>query len=132
MHNTLTTPILRKFGFTLSLIFIMLFGLLLPLYADKNFPLWPFVIGGVLSAFALILPKLLKFVYIPWMKLGHGLGFINTRIILGVIFFVLITPLGFVMRRFGYNPMTKGYDPQLTTYRKITPAKPIQHMEKPF
>ena len=56
----------------------------------------------------------------------------NTRIILGVIFFVLITPLGAIMRRFGYNPMARGYDKSATTYRRMTPERPIQHMEKPF
>jgi hypothetical protein len=138
MQNTITsqqnlsTPALRKFGFTLSTFFIGLFGLFLPWYWEKAFALWPFILGGILAVFALLLPKLLRYVYIPWMKLGHILGWVNTRIILGIIFFVLITPIGLVMRRFGYNAMARGYDPTLKSYRRVSEQRPIQHMEKPF
>lgn len=80
----------------------------------------------------LILSPLHRYIYIPWIKFGHALGWVNTRIILGLIYFIMITPMGVIMRRFGYNPMARGYDPKINSYRRVIVPKPIQHMEKPF
>ena len=72
--HRLSTTELRKFGLTLSGILMALFGLLLPWYGEKSLPLWPFAMGGLFLLLALLLPKLLHYVYKPWMALGHGLG----------------------------------------------------------
>lgn len=132
MLETLSKSQLRKFGFTLAIVFVGLFGCILPALGHKAFPQWPFILGGVLSACALIIPTRLKYIYVPWMKVGHVLGWINTRIILSIIYFVLITPLGFVMRLCGYNPMARQYDLSLKSYRTPSLQKPASHMEKPF
>jgi hypothetical protein len=57
--------------------------------------------AGVWVALALICPRLLSPLYRGWMKFGHVLGWINARIILGLVFFVMVTPIGLVMRLFG-------------------------------
>jgi hypothetical protein len=73
----------------------------------------------------------LKIIYTPWMKFGHILGFINTRIILGFIFFVMITPMGLVMRLMGKDPMCRKLDGS-ASYRKISASQTKEHMERPF
>lgn len=79
-----------------------------------------------------MLINLMKFLYQGWLKIGHLLGWINTRIILAILFFVLITPLGKILRACGKDPLKKHYDPHLPSYRKIVIPPPINHMEKPF
>jgi hypothetical protein len=128
----LSTNELRKFGFTLTSVFIGAFGLLLPLLFQKAMPAWPFIIGTALLIPTMIKPAMLKFIYTPWMKVGHVLGWINTRIILGVIFFVLITPTGFIRRLLGKDTLGLEFDKKAITYRKYVNAQSIQHMEKPF
>ena len=39
------------------------------------------------------------------MSLGHILGWINSRLILSLIFVVILIPLAFIMKTFGYDPM---------------------------
>lgn len=62
-------------------------------------------IAAVLVLGALVAPSLLRPVYRGWMKLGEVLAWVNTRIILTLVFFLVVTPIGLVMRLFGRSPM---------------------------
>lgn len=130
--ENLTVPALRNFGLTLGFVFIGAFGLLLPLLFSKPLPSWPFVIGTIILIPTMLRPNWLKIIYHPWMKIGHLLGWINTRIILGMIFFALITPIGLIRRLLGKDTLGLEFDKKAKTYRAVVPAQSIQHMEKPF
>ena len=67
-----------------------------------------------------------------WMLLGDGLGWVNTRIVLGVIFFGVITPTGVMFRLLGRDPMRRTFDPSLTTYRVLQVPRPGTHMHRQF
>src|SRR5579885_3511219 len=90
----LDAPGLRKFGFTMAAIIAGLFGAVLPLLKGSASPLWPWIIAAVLAVWATAAPTSLRLIYRPWMKLGGVLGWINTRIILGVVFVLVVVPLG--------------------------------------
>lgn len=123
---------LRKFGFIL-IAGISFLGAGLPFLRHHAAPLWPLAISGVLLVPTLLQPRWLNAIYHPWMKLGHVLGWINTRIILGLLYFVLITPMGILMRLLGKDPMDRGFDKSLASYRKtIATTSDPKHMEKPF
>ena len=62
-------------------------------------------IAAVLSLLSAIAPSLLRPVYRGWMRFGEVLGWINTRIILTLVFFLVVTPIGLLMRLFGRSPM---------------------------
>jgi hypothetical protein len=121
---------LRKFGLTTGGIVAVLFGLLLPWLLTHAFPIWPWIVAGVLGAAALIAPLALGPVYKVWMKFGHVMGAINTRLILGLFYYAVVTPIGMSMRLFRWDPMRRRASGQ--TYRVASRAKPSQHMEKPF
>ena len=55
--------------------------------------------------FALIRPNLLFYPYKAWMKLGYILGWINSRIILGLVFFIVLLPIAIFMKFFGHDPL---------------------------
>ena len=77
---------LRKFGLIFAVFFLLFFGLLIPWIWDKSTPNWVWYVSGTFAAVALVLPVALGPVYRIWMKIGHVLGWINTRIILGLVF----------------------------------------------
>src|SRR5438105_4241668 len=54
---------------------------------------------------ALVAPRALRGIYRLWMRIGEALAWINTRIILTLIFFLVVTPTGLVMRLFGRPPI---------------------------
>jgi len=130
--NAVNTQELRKFGLILSSVFMGAFGFLLPILLEKAIPTWPWIVGVIIFIPTLVKPAWLKVIYHPWMKMGHILGWVNTRIILGVIFFGLITPIGLFRRLLGKDALGLTFDQKATTYRSIIPSQGIKHMEKPF
>jgi hypothetical protein len=74
--------------------------------ASPNVRVTLIAIAAVLLLCAAFAPSLLRPVYRAWMRLGEALAWINTRIILTLVFFLVVTPIGIVMRLFGRSPIT--------------------------
>ena len=130
---TLDNKGLRKFGFTTGAIIVVLFAAFFPWVFDAaRMPMWPWILAGLLWVPALLMPSILRPVYTTWMKIGHGIGWVNTRIILGVLFYTLVLPMGLIMRLFGKDPMTRKLDKTVPSYRKESVSEPKDRLEKPF
>jgi hypothetical protein len=126
---------LRKFGLTTAAIFVVLFDVVGPLIKRTPLdalPTWPLIAAAIFGVPALVYPPSLKPIYWVWMRIGAVLGFINTRIILGVFYFVLLFPLALVLRVSGKANMRAGYDKTKNTYRIPTTPREPQSMEAPF
>jgi hypothetical protein len=130
---TLDNTGLRKFGLTTGAIVVGLFAFFFPWIFDMAaMPVWPWVVAGLLWVPALFIPSVLRPVYSIWMKIGHGIGWINTRIILGVLFYMLVLPMGLIMRLFGKDPMARKVDNSASSYRVKSVEVPKDRLEKPF
>jgi hypothetical protein len=123
---------LRNFGLVFSGGLIVFFGLLLPWIFERPWPLWPWVGAGVFAGSGLLLPEVLRPVFYVWMKLGHALGWINTRIILGLVFFVMFAPIALLLRLLGKDPLHRKLDDEAGTYRVVSNKLSRERMEKPF
>jgi len=126
---------LRKFGFIMGSMFALIFGLIFPWITDKTsqtWPIWPFIVLAVFWTIAVVAPQSLRSVNDLWLKVGNVLGFINTRIILGVMFFLMIFPIGMLLKLFGKDSMDRKLSSETDTYRKITKQRNKEHLEKPF
>jgi Saxitoxin biosynthesis operon protein SxtJ len=122
---------LRKFGLLSGAIVAVLFGLLIPWLANLGFVRWPWYLASGLVAWGLIWPKGLIFVYRPWLKFGHIAGWINTRIILLLLFYLVFFPVGLVMKLVAKDPMRRKKE-ETITYRVISSVRHRHHMEKPY
>lgn len=129
---TLDKAGLRKFGITTGIIVAVLFGLVLPWLFSFAWPRWPWILAAVLIFWAILHPVSLGPVYKGWMKFGLALGWINSRIILAILFYLIFMPLGMVMRTFGWDPMAKKTDKQSNTYRVVAKQDTEKHFEKPY
>ena len=87
---------LRKFAFTVGIVFFLLGGLFL--WKGKSLAPWFIGIGATLLFFGAFFPRVLKPVYFAWMGLALVLGWVMTRVILSVIFYAVITPISLLMR----------------------------------
>ena len=94
--------------------------------------LWAVVLGSLLILLGSLVPTWLAPVHRGWMWVGHVLGWINTRIILGVIFYGLITPIGIVFRMFGKDTMRQSFSDTSSTYRVNRQPRPRSHMKFQF
>ncbi|HHJ19159.1 MAG TPA: sxtJ [Gammaproteobacteria bacterium] len=127
----LTSKELRNFGLIMGGMISLFFGLLLPWLWDRSFPVWPFAVAAVFVAVVLVYPKALAPVYKGWMKVGAVLGFINTRIILGLVFFAVIFPIG-VLMRLKSDPMHRKFDRKATSYRKPSDTPSSESIRNPY
>ena len=136
-HNPDKTE-LRKFGLIFAVFFVLFFGLLIPWIWDKPLiwqmgsPDWVKYVSGTFAGVALVFPAALGPVYKVWMKIGHALGWINTRIILGIIFFILFAPIALMFRIFGRDSMERKLDDSAQSYRKPSHHLARDRMEKPY
>lgn len=130
MQETMSAKQLRSFGLMVGGIFAVI-GLW-PLLFGRSLRLWALIPAAALLFLGMVAPRSLGAVYRMWMKIGHILGTINTKIILSVTFYGLFVPMGFIMRLRGKDPMRRGYDPNATTYRVPSSQRPGSHMLRQF
>ena len=123
---------MRRFGLVSGAIVVGLFGLLLPWLFGRSFPWWPWVVSGVVWGWALLHPGSLRPVYRIWMRIGIVLGWINTWLILGVVFFAVVLPMGVVLRIFGKDPMARKFDGTMGSYRVKSTNPPKDNITRPF
>lgn len=131
-YSKIDTKELRKFGLVMAAALTLIFGLFLPWLFSFDFPRWPWVAAGVFAGLGLLLPIALKPVYWLWMKFAMALGWFNTRLILGIVFYLVILPAGLLMRMLGKDPMARKLDQSMDTYRVASTPTPSSRLEKPF
>lgn len=108
----------RKFGFTVGGAFLVLAGITY----WRQHPTLMMVFGtlaGLLGVAALVAPSALGPVEKAWMGLAHLISKVTTPIFMGVVFFVVITPISALMALFGKRPLRN--DPKATTYWHTRP-----------
>lgn len=123
---------LREFGLTTGAAVVVIFGLFFPWVLDVDWPLWPWIVAAVFWLFALTAPMLLRPVYKGWMRFGLLAGRVMTPLVLGIVFFVLISPMALIRRLRGNDPMKRTLDSDQETYRVKSAKSRREKLEKPF
>ena len=122
---------LRKFGLTVGLAFLVLGGI----SRWRGHELPPLVLctlGTLLIVPALLGPAVLGPVQRGWMRFAEVVGAFNTRLILGLLFYLVFTPVGFLMRLFR-DPMTRSMrDVERSQWvrRKVEPVDPARYQQQ--
>lgn len=122
---------LRAFGLLVGGVFLLI-GLWPTVVRGEALRLWAVALGGGLIVLGLVTPMVLRPVYRVWMKVGHVLGFINTRILLGVIFYGLLTPMGLVRRALGKDTLQRAFAADAETYRVMKSPRHPSHVKHQF
>ena len=65
------------------------------------------------------------------MLLGHGLGWLDSHLILGLIYLVVLQPIAITMRLLGHDPLRRSFKPELDSYRESCVDKTV-NLERPF
>jgi len=123
---------LRNLGLVVSALIAMIFGLLFPLLHRRPIPWWPWALAAPLAAAALIRPALLYYFHVGWNALGKVLGWINTRLILGLLFYAVVTPMGLLMRLLGRSASQRGEAGSRKSFRVESREIPRATFERPF
>ena len=130
-HVEITKKTLRQFGLMVGGVFLFI-GLWPLVWRQEAMRIWVVVPGALLAAAGLVMPGVLKHVYRGWRWVGHVMGWVNTRIILGILFYGMVTPMGMFMKLTGRDPMRRKLEPDTKTYRVMCQLRPASHMKNMF
>lgn len=118
MEKSITKKQLVEFGFLIGFGFPIIIGFILPLIGGHEFRAWTLWIGLPSLILAISRPQLLLYPYKGWIKLGYLLGWINSRIVLGLVYFIILIPIALIMRFFGYDPLRNKKNGNESSYRE--------------
>ena len=119
----------RNFGLVFASVFIIIS--LYPLWFGKNMHFWALIIAFIFFLFAIFLPKALILLNKFWLKLGLFLGAIVSPIIMGMIFFLTVTPTGMIMRLLGKDILNQKINKKIKSYW-IKKIKTVSSMKNQF
>lgn len=123
---------LRNFGLGFGAVVAALFGLLLPWLFSTGLPLWPWYLGACMALWSVAAPMTLRPFYRAWMKFGLLLHRVTTPVVLGVVFYGVITPTGLIARLFRSDPLQRDCKEARDSFRVASCPRPRDHMENPF
>ncbi len=110
---------LRTFGWQVGAVFLLIGGVLAWRWGEVGMLVGVLLgLGGLLLVAGVTLPTMLRPIYKLWMGLALVLGFIMSHVLLAVVFFALVTPIGLIMRLFGHDPLGRRVAPPNGTYWK--------------
>ena len=104
----------RSFGIVFFLLFLILF--LWPLTKGQDVKIWLLIISVIFLGLGLINSKLLTPLNKIWFKFGILLGKFISPIVMGIVFFLVVTPTGLIMRLIGSNLLALKKDNNKNTY----------------
>lgn len=123
-----TVKEVRKFGITFAILTLAIAGFTF----YKGSEIWTWFLGG--SVFFLVtglfVYPVLKPIYVGWMTFAYALGWFNTRLLMGISFYLVFAPTGFLLRVFGKDLLNLRLDKQAKTYwikRTPTAFEPKQY-----
>ena len=131
MNKSATSKELRQFGLMVGGVFVVI-GLWPLVFRGESMHWWAVGPGGILILLGAMLPLVLRPIHAGWMWIGHVLGWVNTRILLGIVFYGLVTPIGVIFRLMGKNSMRTGCTKEIPTYRVVKAPRPRTHMKYQF
>lgn len=131
MNETVGKKQLREFGLLVGTVFGVI-GTWPLVVNGEPVRLLAIGLGGALIFLGSLFPLVLAPLYKAWMWIGHILGWINTKILLAIVFYGLITPMGILFRLSGKKIMTQAFALESPTYRVSRKPRPRGHMKYQF
>ncbi len=119
---------LRNFGLVLAVVILLLWLVFRPALA------WQWLVGieAIVVLAALLLPVILRPVHWLLSKLSLAISKVLNPLILAIVFYLVVTPMGVIMRLFGYDPMAMKREAENGSYRKTADKHTSEHFERPF
>ena len=118
----------RSFGIVFFVIFLIV--ALYPLLNNEDLRIWSLLISAIFLVLGLLNSKLLSPLNKFWFKFGLFLGKVFSPVIMGIIFFLVVTPIGFIMRIIGKDLLNLKFNKDKSYW--IEKTEPKSKMKNQF
>ena len=113
---------LKQFGF-IWMGFVAFFGVIAFFKFDNPSlarGLW--VAAVVVPVVGWVFPRFMRWVFLGMSYLAWPIGFVVSHVVLAMVYYLVLTPIGLLTRLFGYDSMKRGFDSEATSYWSERPA----------
>jgi hypothetical protein len=126
-----TTKELRRFGLVMTLAFGAITALLV--WRGRSSAPYFGALAVLFLVWGLALPRTLAPIERVWMAFSRALSVVMTYVILTVVFFLVITPMGLLLRLMGKDLLQLRFDPAKESYwTPVDPEGPCSRPDKPY
>ena len=122
----------RSFGLVFAVVFTLI-GLF-PLLDGGAVRAWALIVAGAFIGAAFVVPRLLAPLNRLWFLIGKALHRVVSPLVMGLIFFVAVTPTALIMRLVGKDPLHRRFEPEARTYwiERTPPGPEPETMKNQF
>ncbi|MDF1734382.1 MAG: SxtJ family membrane protein [Minwuia sp.] len=122
----------RSFGLVFTVVFVII-GLV-PLLGDGQVRIWSLIVAAAFLVVSFVRPTVLAPLNLVWFRFGMLLGKVMTPIVMGLLYFVTITPIGLIMRATGKDPLRTKLEPEARTYwqKRDAENQPLNSMRDQY
>ena len=104
----------KSFGLVFFVFFLII--ALFPLFKDGNIRIWAIIVSVIFLILGLLNSKILSPLNKIWFKFGILLGKIVSPIVMGIVFFLVVTPIGLFMKLIGKDLLNKKFSNKKSSY----------------
>ena len=132
-HGELEVGSDRSFAWVFT-VFFALVGLFPVVFSSGGPRLWALGVSGAFLGLGIVAPSVLHPLNVLWMRFGGLLNMIVSPLVLGMLFFVTVTPMGLLVRLFGNDLLRLKYDKESSSYwiDREPPGPPPETMKNQF
>ncbi len=131
-HLSASRKDLERFG----TLFFAVMSVVTALLFWRGSPAWPAALtaSGIFLVLRVAMPPALRPFYVVWMTFGSALAWLNTRVLLGILFYLVMTPIGLFLRAARKDVLGLKIEPKATTYwvRRSGPERGRERYEQIF
>ena len=103
-------------GFPCVAVALLLIGKVTSGIWNVELSLWIGIVGALLGIIFWVLPQISKPFYVLWYFIACSIGIVLGNVLLGIVFYIMVAPIGLIMKLFGHNPLQLNIDKNATTY----------------
>ena len=94
---------------------------------------WIWVPAVLVGTLGLAAPRAIRYIYVGWICAAFPIGWVVSHLLLGFVFYFVLTPCGLLLRAFGHDPMHRAFDPKAKTYWVERPQREgVEHYFRQF
>ena len=107
---------LKVFGFLFAVVFALLGAMFWWCSGWHNAAMVVWYSAAFILVAYVLVPTVRKPIYLIWSYALYPIGYVITLVLMGVVYYLVITPTGLLMRLFGRDPLTRKFKPEASSY----------------
>ena len=116
LKTSFTRRELVWFGPIFALFAVLLSSIALWKFEAPTVAIWICLVAGVVITIYYLVPPLRRFLFMAWLGAVFPIGWVLSHLLLAVVFYLVVTPIGLLLRLFRYDALRRRFDRSAQSY----------------